>query len=86
VYVNGEKVSTTYIDGNTLSIKAEEISEGDTIVVNQLGSSNTIFRSSNEYIFMTEMSTENTEEMIPSETELQTEINTETEQSENTTL
>ena len=30
--------------------------------------------------------TENTEEMIPSETELQTEINTETEQSENTTL
>ena len=86
VYVNGQKISTKYIDGNTLSVKAEAISEGDMIVVNQLGSSNTIFRSSNEYIFMSEISTETTEEMIPSETELQTEINTEIEQSENTTL
>lgn len=51
VYVNGEKVSTTYESGQVLTIDADDIENGDTIVVNQLGSSNTIFRSSNEYTF-----------------------------------
>ncbi len=51
VYINGEKVSTTYESGQVLTIDADDIENGDTIVVNQLGSSNTIFRSSNEYTF-----------------------------------
>lgn len=51
VYVNDEKVSTTYESGQVLTIDADDIENGDTIVVNQLGSSNTIFRSSNEYTF-----------------------------------
>lgn len=50
VYVNGEKVSTGYESGQVISINASAVTNGDTIVVNQLGSSNTIFRSSNEFV------------------------------------
>lgn len=49
VYVNGEKVNTTYESGQVLSINADGATDGSTIVVNQLGSNNTIFRSSNEF-------------------------------------
>lgn len=49
VYVNGEKVNTTYESGQVLSINADGVTGGSTIVVNQLGSNNTIFRSSNEF-------------------------------------
>ena len=75
VYVNGEKVPTTYINGNTLRINPDDIEDGDTVVVNQLGSSSTIFRSSNEYVFEdnTIIDTENTENTQNTE-------NTETEQ------
>lgn len=58
VFVNGQKIGTTYISGNQLSIKADKIEEGDTIVVQQMGSSNTVFRVSNEWIFSTLVSTE----------------------------
>ena len=51
VYVNGEKVSCKYVDGNTLTIKKDSVSEGDTIVVQQMGSSNTVLRASNEVIY-----------------------------------
>ena len=51
VYVNGEKVTTTYESGQVLTISADNIQNGDTITVNQLGSSSTIFRSSNDYMF-----------------------------------
>lgn len=49
VYVNGEKVNTTYVSGQVLTIDSDHIRDGDYIVVNQLGSNDTIFRSSNEY-------------------------------------
>lgn len=51
VYVNGEKISTTYVSGNELWIKASKIKEGDKVVVNQNGSKSTIFRSSNEFVY-----------------------------------
>ncbi len=51
VYVNGEKVPTTYESGQVLTIDASELENGDEIVVNQLGSSSTIFRSSNSITF-----------------------------------
>lgn len=51
VYVNGEKVSTTYVSGNELMINTSDLENEASVVVNQLGSSNTIFRSSNEVIF-----------------------------------
>lgn len=52
VYVNGEKVGTQYVSGNELWIKASRVDEGDTVVVNQNGSKNTIFRSSNEFTYV----------------------------------
>lgn len=64
VYVNGEKIGTTYISGNELSVKADRISDGDIIVVQQMGSSNTVFRVSNEWIFS---ELESTEYVLPTE-------------------
>lgn len=49
VYVNGEKVNTTYESGQHLTVDADLVQDGDSIVVCQVGSSNTIFRSSNTY-------------------------------------
>ena len=52
VFVNGEKVSTTYIDGTHLKISLNSLDEGtNSIMVNQMGSSDTVFRSSNEISF-----------------------------------
>lgn len=51
VFVNGDKVPTTYVSGNYVKISADKLKDGDVLVVNQMGSSNTIFRSSNEYIY-----------------------------------
>ena len=51
VFVNGEKVPTTYITSHTLTISKEDVAHGDLIVVNQMGSSNTVFRSSNEIVY-----------------------------------
>lgn len=52
VFVNGEKVSTTYLDGTHLKISLNSLDEGtNSIMVNQMGSSDTIFRSSNEISF-----------------------------------
>lgn len=51
VFVNGEKVDTTYESGSRLRVNIEHMESGDEIVVNQMGSSNTIFRSSNGYVW-----------------------------------
>lgn len=53
VYINGHKIETTYISGNQLSVDVDKVDEDDTIVVQQMGSSNTVFRVSNEWIFST---------------------------------
>ena len=50
VYVNGEKIHTTYISDQLLEISSADLSDGDEIVVNQVGSSETIFRSSNTFV------------------------------------
>jgi len=52
VFINGEKVYTSFISSSQLKISTEHLAEGDnTLVVNQMGSSNTIFRSSNEVTY-----------------------------------
>ncbi|MBQ8662542.1 MAG: sulfatase-like hydrolase/transferase [Eubacterium sp.] len=51
VFVNGERVTTSYQSGTRLLIFLKDVNDGDTIVVNQLGAGETIFRSSNEYIW-----------------------------------
>ena len=52
VYVNGNKVSTKYVSGNEIIFKDSFLDEGDIIVVNQVGSKSTIFRSSNEWTYV----------------------------------
>ncbi|MEY8518976.1 LTA synthase family protein [Lachnospiraceae bacterium 29-84] len=48
VFVNDERVPTTYISGEELVISMEDLQDGtNTLVVNQMGSSESIFRSSN---------------------------------------
>lgn len=49
VFVNGKKVSTTFLDSTHLQFESAKLDKGDNaIVVNQLGSGNRVFRSSNE--------------------------------------
>lgn len=70
VYINGKKVSTGFNSDYCLTISKEDISDGDTVVVCQVGSSSTIFRSSNEFIYEEIDSTEEesaTEVIIPME-------------------
>lgn len=91
VFINGEKVSCTQVSTGLLSISKDAITDGDTVVVNQMGSSNTVFRSSNEWTYLdpnveheteTEVSTE-TESTEVKDTENTESKNTETESSEN---
>ena len=49
VYINGEKQSTTFLNNTRLDLKESEIQDGDTVMVAQVGSSNTIFRESKTY-------------------------------------
>lgn len=51
IYVNGEKVPTVYVNSSRLRLNAEDIKSGDVVVVNQMGSSNTVFRSTPEYVY-----------------------------------
>lgn len=52
VYVNGEKVSTKYLSSNVVSVSKSKLVDGDSIVVSQVGSNNTRFRDSNEWIYV----------------------------------
>lgn len=51
VFVNGSKVNTIFSGPNCLIISKDAISDGDTLQVNQMGSNNTVFRSSNTLIY-----------------------------------
>ena len=53
VYINDSKVASTYLSAGVLAIKKEDISDGDEITVCQVGSSDTIFRKSeNAYTYV----------------------------------
>jgi len=51
IYINGKRVGTNYVSGNMLTTKKDNVKDGDEIVVNQLGSGETIFRSSNTVVY-----------------------------------
>ncbi len=51
IYVNGTKVSTAFISSTMLRISGDDAEDGDIITANIVGSSNTIFRTSNEYTY-----------------------------------
>ena len=49
VYINGEKQTTKFLNNTRLDLKESAINNGDTIMVAQVGSSNTVFRESKTY-------------------------------------
>ena len=51
VYVNGEKQKTQFLNNTRIELKECELQEGDLIVVNQVGSSNRVFRSGEEFVY-----------------------------------
>lgn len=84
VFINGEKISCTQVSTGLLSINKDAISDGDTVVVNQMGSSNTVFRSSNEWTYLDPNVEHETETEVSTETESTEAKDTETTETENT--
>lgn len=72
VYINDSHVETSFIDEHCVWIYGTDIEDMDTVTVKQIGSNNTVFRTSNAFIFDdprvedTE-NTETTESVEPSE-------------------
>ena len=51
VYINGEKQSSAFLNNTRIDLKEAEFEEGDEITISQVGSSNTIFRTSAVYVY-----------------------------------
>ena len=51
VFVNGEKQKSTFLNNTSIDLPYTELYEDDVIVVSQMGSSNTTFRKSDEYLY-----------------------------------
>lgn len=51
VYINDEKQKTSFLNNTRIDLTEAELQEGDVITVSQVGSSNTIFRTSNQYLY-----------------------------------
>lgn len=49
VYINGEKQNSTFLNNTRIDLKNGTLKNGDVVEVNQVGSSNTIFRTSLKY-------------------------------------
>ena len=84
VFINGEKVPCSQVSTGMLSINSKYLTDGDSIVVNQMGSSNTVFRSSNEWIYLDPNVEHETETEVSTETESTEVKDTETSETENT--
>ena len=63
VYVNGEKKSSKFLNNTRIELQETELKEGDIITIIQMGSSNTVFRTSAEYIYHDGKIEELTEEL-----------------------
>ena len=51
VYINDEKQESTFLNNTRIELPDSKLKDGDIITVSQVGSSNTIFRTSSEYIY-----------------------------------
>ena len=51
VFVNGDKQSSKFYNDSLIEILEVELKEGDIITVSQMGSSNTVFWTSEEYVY-----------------------------------
>ena len=51
VYVNGERQKSTFLNNTRIELPETTLENGDVVTVSQVGSSNTIFRTSCQYIY-----------------------------------
>lgn len=51
VYINNEKQKSSFLNNTRIDLKEAVLNEGDIVTVSQVGSSNTVFRTSNQYIY-----------------------------------
>lgn len=51
VFVNDEKQDSTFLNNTRIDLDKTELKDGDKIAVVQMGSSNTVFRKTNEYLY-----------------------------------
>ena len=49
VYINGDKQKTSFLNNTKIILKEAVLTDGDVIQINQMGSSNTVFRTSKQY-------------------------------------
>lgn len=69
VYINGEKQKSTFLNNTRIDLSESELDDGDEVTISQVGSSNTIFRTSAVYVYEGGKLTEQPEEEAPGETE-----------------
>lgn len=65
VFINDEKISTTFSNSGCLIIPKDKIKDGDTIKVCQMGSSDTVFRESNTLTYHDPAAVPATETEVP---------------------
>ena len=51
VYVNGERQKSSFLNNTRIELPETTLENGDVVTVSQVGSSNTVFRTSCEYIY-----------------------------------
>lgn len=51
VYVNGERQKSSFLNNTRIELPETNLENGDVVTVSQVGSSNTIFRTSCEYVY-----------------------------------
>lgn len=51
VYVNGDRQKSTFLNNTRIELPETALADGDVVTVSQVGSSNTIFRTSCEYVY-----------------------------------
>ncbi len=51
VFINGEQQKSTFLNNTRIDLNEAELMEGDIVTVSQMGSSNTVFRTSDEYLY-----------------------------------
>lgn len=63
VYINGEKQSSKFLNNTRIELTESNLDIGDILTVSQVGSSNTIFRTSAEYLYTEDGLIEYTDEV-----------------------
>lgn len=51
VYINGEKQKSVFLNNTHIELPESKLKNGDTITIKQMGSSNTEFRRTNDYVY-----------------------------------